>query len=206
MPGTIRGASLVCPFPSMTDFPNSQHPTPRGQGVFLNEVAAQNALHVARMGEDASIRAGFGERIAGIVGAFCGSMNFVWIHLAWFVCWGLYNTVPWFSAPPPDPFPFSLLALLVSLEAIFLSAFILISQRQEARLADRRSQLELQINMLAEQESTKALHLLQRICEKLGIHLDDDPALDELAQATRHEEVMELVERKLDTQPESRAT
>lgn len=190
----------------MTELPASERSTPREPGALLNEVAAQNAVNVARMDEDASTRATPGERIARIVGGFCGSMNFIWIHLAWFICWGIYNTTPWFSASPPDPFPFSVLALLVSLETVFLSAFILISQRQEARLADRRSQLELQINMLAEQESTKALHLLQRICEKLGIHLDHDPALDELAQATRHEEVMELVERKLDTPPEPGAT
>ena len=95
---------------------------------------------------------------------------------------------------------------MVSLGAIFLSAFILISQGQEARLADRRSHLDLQINMLAEQESTKTLHLLRRVCEKLGIDLDDDPEIDELEQATRHETVIDLIARKIETPSEPRAS
>ena len=178
--------------------------TAHKNGSLPNDVAANNVLHVARMEHDASTHVSFGERVAALIAAFCGSMVFVWIHLAWFACWTIYNTVPWFAETPPDPFPFSFLTLVVSLEAIFLSAFILISQGQEARLADRRSHLDLQINMLAEQESTKTLHLLRRVCEKLGIDLDDDPEIDELEQATRHETVIDLIERKIETPPESR--
>ena len=184
---------------------NRQSPARKDESI-LNNVAANNVLRVARMEQDATTNVSFGERMAALIAAFCGSMVFVWIHLAWFASWTIYNTVSWFPKPPPDPFPFSFLTLVVSLEAIFLSAFILISQGREARLADRRSRLDLQINMLAEQESTKALHLLRRVCDKLDIDLDDDSDLDELEQATRHETVIDLIERKLQTPPESRAS
>ena len=114
-------------------------------GSLLNDVAANNVLGVARMEQHATTNVSFGERVATLVSTFCGSMVFVWIHFAWFAGWIIYNSVPWFAPSPPDPFPFSFLTLVVSLEAIFLSAFILISQGREARLADRRSNLDLQL-------------------------------------------------------------
>ena len=174
-------------------------------GSLLNDVAANNVLGVARMEQHATTDVSFGERVATLVSAFCGSMVFVWIHFAWFAGWIIYNSVAWFAPSAPDPFPFSFLTLVVSLEAIFLSAFILISQGREARLADRRSNLDLQINLLAEQESTKTLHLLRRVCEKLDVDLDDDPDLDELERGTRLEAVIDLIERKIEKPLESRA-
>ena len=68
-----------------------------------------------------------------------------------------------------DPFPYTFLTLVVSLEAIFLSIFILISQNQETQLTERRKHLDLQINLLAEQENTKMLQLLIAISEKVGV-------------------------------------
>src|SRR4029453_7889918 len=109
------------------------------------------------------------------------------IHLGWFVVWLTVNTglVPGVRAF--DPYPFSFLTLVVSLEAIFLSIWILIGQNEMERLADRRAHLDLQINMLAEQESTAAIRMLQRICERLGIPLDDavDTALTEETDVER---------------------
>jgi uncharacterized membrane protein len=64
----------------------------------------------------------------------------------------------------------------VSLEAIFLSTFILISQNHETRLSERRNQLDLQVNLLSEQENTKMLTIIARIAKKLGVRTDDDPA------------------------------
>ncbi len=88
---------------------------------------------------------------------------------------------------PFDPYPFSFLTLVVSLEAIFLSIWILIGQNEMERLADRRAHLDLQINMLAEQESTAAIRMLQRISERLGIPPDDtvDTALAEETDVER---------------------
>lgn len=112
------------------------------------------------------------EKIAEVIAGFCGSMTFVYVHVVWFGGWILINTVS--NSTQFDPFPFTFLTLVVSLEAIFLSTFILISQNHETRLTERRNHLDLQINMLAEQESTKTLELLQMIAEKVGVKSDDD--------------------------------
>ena len=76
---------------------------------------------------------------------------------------------------PFDPFPYAFLTLVVSLEAIFLSLFILMSQNRAALHADRRAHLDLQINLLAEHESTKTLELLKALCEHHGLACSQDP-------------------------------
>jgi uncharacterized membrane protein len=95
---------------------------------------------------------------------------------------------------PFDPYPFNFLTLVVSLEAIFLSTFILISGNRQARLDERRSHLDLQINLLSEQENTKMLKLLQQIADKVGIECDGDPDISVLEQATRPEELAAQIE------------
>ena len=112
-----------------------------------------------------------GEKISELIAGFCGSMTFVYVHVAWFAGWILTNSV--FMNKGFDPFPYTFLTLVVSLEAIFLSTFILISQNHETRLTERRNQLDLQVNMLSEQENTKMLELLQRIAIQVGIKNDD---------------------------------
>ena len=82
----------------------------------------------------------------------------------------------------------------MSLEAIFLSTFILISQNHETRLSERRNQLDLQVNLLSEQENTKMLTIIERIAKKLGVRTDDDPSLQVLEQATRPEKLVQQIE------------
>lgn len=113
----------------------------------------------------------FGEKVAALVAAYCGSMAFVYVHVVWFTMWILINSV--FTPLVFDPFPYTFLTLCVSLEAIFLSTFILISQNNETKLTERRNHLDLQINILAEQENTKMLELLQRIAKEVGVEADD---------------------------------
>ena len=112
-----------------------------------------------------------GEKVSEWIALFAGSMFFVYLHVAWFVIWIGVNVS---LSKPFDPFPFTFLTLVVSLEAIFLSTFILISQNHENELTDRRNQLDLQVNMLAERENTKMLELLKSIAEKLGVDCDDE--------------------------------
>jgi uncharacterized membrane protein len=129
-----------------------------------------NVLKVARLEAKAKNERTAGEKIAEHIANFCGSMYFVYIHLVWFGGWIFINSgTPYVF----DPFPYTFLTLCVSLEAIFLSTFILISQNHETRLAERRNYLDLQINMLAEQESTKTLELVKRIADKVGIDHGD---------------------------------
>jgi uncharacterized membrane protein len=127
-----------------------------------------------------------------VIASFCGSMRFVWLHVVWFGVWIVANTFP--GLPHFDPFPFTFLTLCVSLEAIFLSTFILISQNHETRLTERRNHLDLQVNLLAEQENTKMLSMLKRIAEKLEVQIDDDHAIQMLEQATRPGKLVEQIE------------
>lgn len=131
------------------------------------------------------------ERIAEKIANFCGSMTFVWIHVVAFGSWILINSLPGINHF--DGFPFTFLTLVVSLEAIFLSTFILISQNQETRLTERRNHLDLQINLLTEQENTKMLQMLKKISEKLNIEIEDDPTVQILEQATRPEKLVEQI-------------
>jgi uncharacterized membrane protein len=110
------------------------------------------------------------ERVSEIITRFCGSMAFVWIHVAWFGGWIILNSViPYFNF---DPFPFNFLTMVVSLEAIFLSTFILITQNQETRMTERRNHLDLQINMLSEEEGTRLLEIVRAIADKVGAKYD----------------------------------
>ncbi|MDQ6786655.1 MAG: DUF1003 domain-containing protein [Acidobacteriota bacterium] len=157
----------------------------------VEELTEQNVETIVRLENAAKESQTTSERIAEVIANFCGSMTFVWVHVLWFGVWVLVNTLP--GVEPFDPFPFTFLTLVVSLEAIFLSTFILISQNQETRITERRNNLDLQINLLTEQENTKMLQILERIAEKVGVVIDDDPTVSILEQATRPEKLVEQI-------------
>lgn len=139
------------------------------------------------------------DRIAAFVATFCGSMPFVWLHVLIFCGWLAWNS--WPGLRHFDPYPYTFLTLVVSLEAIFLSAFILISQNYELRISDRRNQLDLQINLLTEQENTKMLQLLEQIAAKVGVDVSADAELRFLKQITHPEKLIAQIEQ---AQQESR--
>jgi uncharacterized membrane protein len=133
-----------------------------------------------------------GERLAGLAVRAAGSMPFVVAHVLWFGAWSIVNLGLLPGVAPFDPFPFPFLTLVVSLEAIFLALLVLIAQNRISKEADQRALLDLQINLLAERESTKTLDILQRISGHLGL---DDPARDEEAnQLAAPTDVNELAE------------
>ncbi|RYF41674.1 MAG: DUF1003 domain-containing protein, partial [Comamonadaceae bacterium] len=115
----------------------------------MDDLTGKNVAAMRRLEELADTERNFSDKVAAFVATFCGSITFVWIHVALFAAWLAFNTLP--GLPHFDPYPFTFLTLCVSLEAIFLSAFILISQNYEMRISDRRNQLDLQINLLTEQ-------------------------------------------------------
>ena len=127
-----------------------------------------------------------GEKISEGIALFAGSMFFVWLHVVFFTVWIGLNQI---LAKPFDPFPYTFLTLVVSLEAIFLSTFILIAQNHDAALSDRRNHLDLQVNMLAEKENTKMLELLRTIALKLGVDCDD-PAMDAMLKPVEPEKIV----------------
>ena len=98
------------------------------------------------------------DRVSDDITAFSGSMTFVYLHVAWFAVWIVVNVTPWAF----DPYPFGLLTLIVSLEAIFLSTFVMISQNRESALSDARDDIDFETNVLSEA-------WLEAFAEKLGI-------------------------------------
>jgi len=132
------------------------------------------------------------DKVAEVIARFCGSMTFVWVHIIWFGVWTVINIFP--GLPHIDPFPFTFLTLVVSLEAIFLSTFILISQNHDAKISERRNHLDLQINLLSEQENTKMLAMLQAIAAKVGADLEEDPHLQAMSADTEPEKVVQQIE------------
>jgi uncharacterized membrane protein len=156
----------------------------------LDDETLRNISKIVEIEEQQRSTRTAGERIATMIAAFCGSMFFVYVHIVWFALWILNNSV--FTAYRFDPFPYTFLTLIVSLEAIFLSTFILISQNHENRLAEQRNQLDLQINMLAEQENSKMLELLQQIAAKVGAG-HKDPEVAALAEPVEPERLVEQI-------------
>ncbi|MCI0444340.1 DUF1003 domain-containing protein, partial [bacterium] len=100
------------------------------------------------------------EKVDDQVTDFTGSVAFLVINSLWFIVWIVINLnlIPGIKAF--DPFPFALLTMTVSLEAIFLSIFVLITQNRQSKIADLRQEIDLQINMIAEEEITKVMQML----------------------------------------------
>jgi uncharacterized membrane protein len=121
-------------------------------------------------------------------------MFFVWLHVVWFALWIIFN-IPWWSIQPLDPFPFTFLTMIVSLEAIFLSAFILISENRQGRLADRRARVNLGIDMISEREITKLLELVVDIHSYLGIHGAKDDESDGMKKTTDIEQLTQAAQK-----------
>jgi uncharacterized membrane protein len=109
------------------------------------------------------------EQVGDWITATAASGPVLLLHVLWFACWAAVNTGVLPGVRAFDPFPFSLLTMIVSLEAIFLALFVLASQNRLSHQADKRANLDLQINLLAEQEMTLVLQLLQGIAAKLDV-------------------------------------
>ena len=133
------------------------------------------------------------ERIAEAITRFTGSMIFVYIHLALYGAWILVNLGLIPGVPKFDP-SFVVLAMEASVEAIFLSTFVLISQNRMAAAADKRADLDLQISLLTEHELTKLSELVVAIAERLDIRANADPELQEVQQNVAPEAVLDEIE------------
>ena len=158
----------------------------------VEQLTQRNIEVVRKLEEAAHQERTTSDRVARMIARFCGSMTFVWVHVIGFGGWIALNLLP--GVKHVDPFPFTFLTFLVSLEAIFLSTFILISQNQDTRISERRNHLDLQINLLSEQENTKMLMMLQAIAEKVGAEIEHDEDMTVLAQDTELEKVVAQIE------------
>src|ERR1022692_2113416 len=112
------------------------------------------------------------ERISEAIARYVGSIPFLLVQLALFLFWAIANLKPIPGMKAFDPFPFGILALVISSESVFLTIFVLISQNRMARQSERRAHLDLQVGMLAEQELTTVLKMQEQICKHLGINIE----------------------------------
>jgi uncharacterized membrane protein len=138
------------------------------------------------------------DRLADVIATFSGTMTFVLLHVAWFIGWFLWNTGEIPGVKRFDPYPFILLAMIVSVEGVLLSTFVLMKQNRMQRKSDARDHVNLQIDLLAEEEVTKALRLLRAICRKLEIReAEMDSELEEMMTSTSVDTLAEDVQKKL---------
>jgi uncharacterized membrane protein len=127
---------------------------------------------IAKLEHDALDRRTLTERASDVITKLVGNVGFLIAQLLLISGWCLVNlhAIPGLKAF--DPFPFGVLALVVSSESVFLMTFVLISQSRMARQAERRSHLDLQVGMLSEQELTTVLQMLQKLCQHMGVNVD----------------------------------
>ena len=162
----------------------------------LSQVIERNIRTIIQLRLRAARERSVQDRLADAITDFSGRMVFAYVHIVWFGVWILLNT-GWVGVRAFDPFPYGLLTMVVSLEAIFLSLFILMSQNRASRMADQRAQLDLQINLLSELESTKALKMLQALCRKNGLTEGDDRELEQLAKKTEPKDLVNHLQASL---------
>jgi uncharacterized membrane protein len=168
----------------------------------LNEILTRNIETLLNKRRNEERRASIQQKAADAITHFAGSMRFVYIHAALFGAWGIIN-LGWVGLRPFDP-SFVVLAMLASVEAIFLSTFILISQNRMSAISETRADLDLQISLLSEHEITRLLQLVSHIAEKLDIKEAGASDLAELKRDVAPEKVLDKIEKEAVVQARQR--
>jgi uncharacterized membrane protein len=137
------------------------------------------------------------EKMADSMTSRFGSTAFLWMNVLLFLVWILINTNKIEFIAPFDPFPFNLLTNIVSLEAIILAIFVLISQNRTAKVDDLREETHLQLNLISEREVTKIMKMLALLSEKQGIDLSNDPELKRMIRPVSEEEIERRLEKEI---------
>src|SRR6202011_1874711 len=153
---------------------------------------------IVKQEEEALERRSSSERLADSVGVFAGSLPFVVLHLVFVTAWLLVNSGQIAGVRPFDPWPFSLLGVIVAVEAVILSSFILMRQNRMMRRGERRDHLNLQVDLLAEKEITKLLQMVRAICGHMGLqNIMADKEIRDLSQDTSVESLSQTLEDRL---------
>lgn len=160
----------------------------------LADVIDRNISTLVRLREELARKRSLQAYLADTITDFSGRMSFIYLHAIWFGAWIAWNQGA-FGLKPFDPFPYGLLTMIVSLEAIFLSTFVLISQNRLSEEADRRADLDLHIGLLTEHEVTRVLQMLHALHKRLGIDGEGDSELAQLEVDTRPEDVLDEIHR-----------
>jgi uncharacterized membrane protein len=167
----------------------------------MSESSRQGQSHIdsiVKQEEEELERRSFSERLADGVGLFAGSLRFVLFHLLLVLGWLLVNSVKIPKIRVFDPYPFQFLGVIVAIEAVVLSSFILMRQNRMARRSELRNHLNLQIDLLAEKEITKVLQMVRAICGHMGLqNIMADKEIRELSQTTSIESLSQTLEERL---------
>jgi uncharacterized membrane protein len=159
----------------------------------LNSALRQNIEALRRRRAEEEAHARLEERLASAITRFTGSLYFVYVHAAIYGFWIIANLRWTPGLTPRDP-TFVILAMVASVEAIFLSTFILITQNRMAAAADRRAELDLQVSLLAEAEITKLVELVSLIAERMHLSSAEQREIEEMKQRVAPEAVLDAIE------------
>jgi uncharacterized membrane protein len=174
-----------------------------GAGGDLAGVLERNIENLLARRREQGRRQRRSDRVAEALGHFAGSMTFVYLHVLLFGGWVLAN-VGVLALPRFDP-DFVKLATFASVEAIFITTFVLVMQNRMARDADRRADLDLQVSLLAEHEVTRIIRLVAAIAERMGIEESRSAEVAELERDVDPERVLDRIEKAEQDGPESQA-
>jgi uncharacterized membrane protein len=159
----------------------------------LTPVLERNIQTLCRRRAAEAAAASWQDRMADAVTRFTGSMPFVYLHLVFFGCWIIGN-LGWIPGIRPWDETFVVLAMIASVEAIFLSTFVLITQNRMAGAADKRADLDLQISLLAEHEISKLAVLTSAIANHLGVKSNIEPDVADAKQEVAPDKVLDKIE------------
>jgi uncharacterized membrane protein len=165
----------------------------RGDPSGLNSALRKNIEALRRQRQQEKRRASREEKIADRITAFTGSMRFVYLHLVIYGVWIGWNITP--GIPHFDP-SFVILAMEASVEAIFLSTFVLISQNRAQAATDKRDDLDLHINLLAEHELTRLIEMVSAIARKLEVRTGAEQEVSEITKDVAPEVVLKEIEQQ----------
>lgn len=170
-----------------------QRPAQSPSSAELAPILEQNIDAVLKRRRDEDRARSLQDRAADAITRFTGSMTFVYLHVIYFGGWIWWNSD--LSPLPKFDDTLVVLAMAASVEAIFLSTFILITQNRMATIADKRADLDLQISLLSEHEVTRLVTLVSAMAKQMGIDEAHDPQLDPLKNDVRPEQVLDKLDR-----------
>ncbi len=137
------------------------------------------------------------EKIADAMTANFGSNTFLLLNIFLFIVWIFINTGYIKIIPIFDPFPFNLLTTLMSIEAIILAIFVLISQNRTSKVDDLREEIDLQLNLISEREITKLMKMMALLLEKQGIDISTDSELKKMIRPVSEQEIQKKLEKEI---------
>lgn len=162
-----------------------------------NKFATSSRRIIRSLKAKANAKRSFTEKLADGMTAFFGSVPFLAANAVWFIIWIVINLGYLPIVSPFDPFPFGLLTMVVSLEAIVLATIVLISQNRAAKVDDLREEIDLQVDMITEEELTKLMEIVTLIAKKNNIDLSNDQKLAEMLKPLEEEKIQKKLEKQI---------